>query len=101
MIKVNKYITEVAELIYILVMFYNMYMVMFRYSRDSCEIGLHLLLWATSHVRNAVCAFLDERSHRLTVRTPGFHPGNPGSIPGEITKNSYLKYSTNSSSIFV
>ena len=20
------------------------------------------------------------------VRTPGFHPGNPGSIPGEITK---------------
>ena len=26
------------------------------------------------------------RSHRLTVRTPGFHPGNPGSIPGEITK---------------
>jgi hypothetical protein len=25
------------------------------------------------------------RSHRLTVRTPGFHPGNPGSIPGEIT----------------
>ena len=25
-------------------------------------------------------------SHRLTVRTPGFHPGNPGSIPGEITK---------------
>ena len=30
------------------------------------------------------------RSHRLTVRTPGFHPGNPGSIPGEITnKNAY------------
>jgi N6-L-threonylcarbamoyladenine synthase len=25
------------------------------------------------------------RSHRLTVRTPGFHPGNPGSIPGGIT----------------
>ncbi len=25
-------------------------------------------------------------SHRLTVRTPGSHPGNPGSIPGEITK---------------
>jgi hypothetical protein len=25
------------------------------------------------------------RSHRLTVRTPGSHPGNPGSIPGEIT----------------
>lgn len=25
-------------------------------------------------------------SHRLMVRTPGFHPGNPGSIPGEITK---------------
>ena len=28
-------------------------------------------------------------SHRLTVRTPGFHPGNPGSIPGEITNNTY------------
>ena len=25
-------------------------------------------------------------SHRLTVRTSGFHPGNPGSIPGGITK---------------
>ena len=24
-------------------------------------------------------------SHRLTVRTSGFHPDNPGSIPGEIT----------------
>ena len=24
-------------------------------------------------------------SHRLTVRTSGFHPGNPGSIPGGIT----------------
>ena len=24
--------------------------------------------------------------HRLTVRTPGFHPGNPSSILGEITK---------------
>ena len=29
-----------------------------------------------------------ERPHRLTVRTPGFHPGNPGSIPGEITTKS-------------
>lgn len=25
------------------------------------------------------------RPHRLTVRTPGSHPGNPGSIPGEVT----------------
>ena len=25
-------------------------------------------------------------SHRLMVRTPGFHPDNPGSIPGGITK---------------
>ena len=24
--------------------------------------------------------------HRLTVRTLGSHPGNPGSIPGEVTK---------------
>ena len=24
-------------------------------------------------------------SHRLAVRTPGSHPGNPGSIPGGIT----------------
>ena len=25
------------------------------------------------------------RPYRLTVRTPGFHPGNPGSIPGKVT----------------
>ena len=25
------------------------------------------------------------RPHRLTVRTPGFHPGNRGSIPREVT----------------
>ena len=25
------------------------------------------------------------RPHRLTVRTPGFHPGNRGSIPLEVT----------------
>ncbi len=25
------------------------------------------------------------RPHRLMVRTPGFHPGNPGSIPGGVT----------------
>ena len=25
-------------------------------------------------------------SHRLAARTPGSHPGNPGSIPGGITK---------------
>jgi hypothetical protein len=31
-------------------------------------------------------------SHRLTVRTPGFHPGNPGSIPGEITKVKYPSF---------
>ena len=37
----------------------------------------------TDHIR---LPFLKMRSHRLTVRTPGFHPGNPGSIPGEITK---------------
>jgi hypothetical protein len=28
------------------------------------------------------------RPHRLTVRTPGFHPGNRGSIPLEVTKES-------------
>ncbi len=27
--------------------------------------------------------------HRLTVRTPGSHPGNSGSIPDEVT-SSYL-----------
>lgn len=28
----------------------------------------------------------EARPYRLTVRTPGFHPGNPGSIPGKVTK---------------
>ncbi len=30
--------------------------------------------------------------HRLTVRTPGFHPGNRGSIPREVTKKSAPVY---------
>jgi hypothetical protein len=34
----------------------------------------------------------DIRFHRLTVRTPGFHPGNPGSIPGGITKKKSHSY---------
>ena len=33
----------------------------------------------------------DRWSHRLTVRTPGSHPGNPGSIPGEITKEEFFE----------
>ena len=32
-------------------------------------------------------SYVPARPHRLTVRTPGFHPGNPGSIPGEVTTN--------------
>ena len=35
---------------------------------------------------NQISYNLSKWSHRLTVRTPGSHPGNPGSIPGEITK---------------
>ena len=29
--------------------------------------------------------------YRLAVRTPGSHPGNPGSIPGGVTKNVILE----------
>ena len=37
--------------------------------------------------------------HRLTVRTPGSHPGNRGSIPREVTN--LLPYSTQqTSSVF-
>ena len=30
---------------------------------------------------------MELRPYRLAVRTPGSHPGNPGSIPGGVTKN--------------
>ena len=30
------------------------------------------------------------RPYRLTVRTPGFHPGNPGSIPGKVTIQGFI-----------
>ena len=36
--------------------------------------------------------YVPARPHRLTVRTPGFHPGNPGSIPGEVTNKATLRY---------
>ena len=29
---------------------------------------------------------MELRPYRLAVRTPGSHPGNPGSIPGGVTK---------------
>ena len=35
-------------------------------------------------------SYVPARPHRLTVRTPGLHPGNPGSIPGEVTKPSLI-----------
>ncbi len=44
--------------------------------------GVFLIEWAKSPLSGAKDSIW---SHRLTVRTPGFHPGNPGSIPGEIT----------------
>ena len=30
--------------------------------------------------------------YRLAVRTPGSHPGNPGSIPGRVTTEKLSKY---------
>ena len=39
------------------------------------------------HFYNNLLWYLKSWPYRLTVRTPGFHPGNPGSIPGKITKN--------------
>jgi hypothetical protein len=32
-----------------------------------------------------ICYNTDSWPHRLTARTPGFHPGNRGSIPREVT----------------
>ena len=29
---------------------------------------------------------MELRPYRLAVRTPGSHPGNPGSIPGGVTR---------------
>ena len=34
---------------------------------------------------------MELRPYRLAVRTPGSHPGNPGSIPGGVTKNVILE----------
>jgi hypothetical protein len=39
--------------------------------------------------RNEASAQALTRPHRLTVRTPGFHPGNRGSIPLEVTNESH------------
>ena len=33
--------------------------------------------------------------YRLAVRTPGSHPGNPGSIPGKVTIEGFIKYMVN------
>ena len=41
------------------------------------------------------------RPHRLTVRTPGFHPGNPGSIPGEVTNIATLRYLAEARCFFI
>ena len=35
---------------------------------------------------------MELRPYRLAVRTPGSHPGNPGSIPGGVTKNILADY---------
>ena len=63
--------------------------------RSDAQCAAHMVLtpYETYHFSESTknkpadfwCASLEMRSHRLTVRTPGFHPGNPGSIPGEIT----------------
>ena len=37
------------------------------------------------HFYNNLLWYLKSWPYRLTVRTPGFHPGNPGSIPGKVT----------------
>ena len=34
---------------------------------------------------------MELRPYRLAVRTPGSHPGNPGSIPGGGTNNAILE----------
>ncbi len=37
-------------------------------------------------------SFLEQWSVRLGVRTPGFHPGNTGSIPVRTTKTNQLRW---------
>ena len=55
------------------------------------ELAHILWIWApNSSVTNknaSIFGYVTLRiwPHRLTVRTPGSHPGNPGSIPGEVT----------------
>ena len=39
--------------------------------------------------------------YRLTVRTPGFHPGNPGSIPGKVTIKYFCNMSRAPSGVFI
>ena len=34
---------------------------------------------------------MELRPYRLAVRTPGSHPGNPGSIPGGVTKKTFWR----------
>ncbi len=49
------------------------------------HMSAKILGLAQKYITRFCCSSLKFWSHRLTVRTPGFHPGNPGSIPGEIT----------------
>ncbi len=48
------------------------------------ESAQELLDWV-----GTVCYYSLQRPYRLAVRTPGSHPGNPGSIPGRVTKELY------------
>ncbi len=48
--------------------------------------GLHTLTQSSSSPIVLVPQNKPLRPHRLTVRTPGFHPGNRGSIPLGATK---------------
>ena len=48
---------------------------------------LIVLLWLSCNILSRLVDFwvLLPWPHRLTVRTPGFHPGNRGSIPRGVT----------------
>ncbi len=50
------------------------------------DIQLKLLEHAENMQANFARETLTIWPYRLTVRTPGSHPDNPGSIPGRVTK---------------
>lgn len=56
-----------------------------------CHINLAFFAIFDNMWHHLVVQTTSVRPYRLTVRTPGFHPGNRGSIPRRVTKTSQKK----------